>query len=181
VISDRNGAAPVVEPGILQVEIDLYRKEIMSRKRIAPIVPIAIVIVLAGVLMLVGNAARSDFREGIADIQQADVERATLLEVAMSTGRIGLGTVTADMAAWEREMNDLEVPNNLETYREATLLVGIKGREMILAFMSGDENTDLSQEIAAAAEAAEARDGLYPPLEALASKNVFEWGLRAIF
>jgi hypothetical protein len=160
-------------------------KTFVEKRRKAAFLGLAITSLVLGILFVLmmsfGNGARAEFEDGLAQLAQSIEEGEALLTVAQSTSRIGLGPVVADMTGWERDLNDLELPDDLMAYRDAIKHVGVCGRDLICAFMAGDENTNLTSEVNALEAAIRARDSMRSALNAQAQQSVFAWGFHAIF
>jgi hypothetical protein len=148
-------------------------------KKIVVIIPIVLVLLVTG-FNIVGYNARKEFRQQLDELYSINMAETDLYSVAISTSRSSLGPVASDITDIKRELQNTDVMDELESYKQISIQVIDKELEMILIFMNDTEAT-LERELGEVANLGEARNNQYIQAQAQAEESIWAWGMKAIF
>jgi hypothetical protein len=148
-------------------------------KKIVVIIPIVLVLLVTG-FNIVGYNARKEFRQQLDELYSINMAGGDLFEVAVSTSRASLGPVASNITEIKRELQNTDVMDELESYKQISIQVIDKELEMILIFMNDTEAT-LERELGEVANLGEARNNQYIQAQAQAEESIWAWGMKAIF
>jgi hypothetical protein len=148
-------------------------------KKIVVIIPI-VLIVMAVALAGIGQSARNHYRQQLDELYSINMAGGDLFEVAVSTSRASLGPVASNITEIKRQLQDVDVMDDLEPYQQISVQVVDKELEMLLIFMNDTEAT-LERELGEVANLGEARNNEYLRAQARTQESIWAWGFSTIF